>query len=230
MQVFFYDTLTKLPLGNATQVASLTELLGMSDIVTLHVPETAETQWMIGEKEIRAIKKGGILINAARGTVVELDALADAIKDKHLIGAAIDVFPVEPRSNDDIFESPLRGLDNVILTPHIGGSTAEAQSNIGLEVSEKLVKYSDNGTSVSSVNFPEVALPGSPWQAPSAAHPPEHPWRDDGDQQGLRRKRHQHLRSVPADQQEGRLRGHRRRRRVLRPGAREAAAHQRHYP
>ncbi len=162
MQVFFYDTLTKLPLGNATQVSSLTELLGMSDIVTLHVPETAETQWMIGEKEIRAIKKGGILINAARGTVVELDALADAIKDKHLIGAAIDVFPVEPRSNDDIFESPLRGLDNVILTPHIGGSTAEAQANIGLEVSEKLVKYSDNGTSVSSVNFPEVALPAHP--------------------------------------------------------------------
>src|SRR5450830_1177605 len=144
MQVFFYDTLTKLPLGNATQVSSLTELLGMSDIVTLHVPETAETQWMIGEKEIRSIKKGGILINAARGTVVELDALADAIKDKHLIGAAIDVFPVEPRSNDDIFESPLRGLDNVILTPHIGGSTAEAQANIGLEVAEKLVKYSDN--------------------------------------------------------------------------------------
>ncbi|WP_460951081.1 phosphoglycerate dehydrogenase [Pseudomonas marginalis] len=162
MQVFFYDTLTKLPLGNATQVSSLTELLGMSDIVTLHVPETAETQWMIGEKEIRAIKKGGILINAARGTVVELDALADAIKDKHLIGAAIDVFPVEPRSNDEIFESPLRGLDNVILTPHIGGSTAEAQANIGLEVSEKLVKYSDNGTSVSSVNFPEVALPAHP--------------------------------------------------------------------
>ena len=162
MQVFFYDTLTKLPLGNATQVSSLTELLGMSDIVTLHVPETAETQWMIGEKEIRAIKKGGILINAARGTVVELDALADAIKDKHLIGAAIDVFPVEPRSNDDIFESPLRGLDNVILTPHIGGATAEAQANIGLEVSEKLVKYSDNGTSVSSVNFPEVALPAHP--------------------------------------------------------------------
>ncbi|RML68719.1 D-3-phosphoglycerate dehydrogenase [Pseudomonas syringae pv. apii] len=162
MQVYFYDTLTKLPLGNATQVSSLNELLGMSDIVTLHVPETSETQWMIGEKEIRAMKKGSILINAARGTVVELDALADAIKDKHLIGAAIDVFPVEPRSNDDIFESPLRGLDNVILTPHIGGSTAEAQANIGLEVAEKLVKYSDNGTSVSSVNFPEVALPAHP--------------------------------------------------------------------
>ncbi|VVN48596.1 D-3-phosphoglycerate dehydrogenase [Pseudomonas fluorescens] len=117
---------------------------------------------MMGEKEIRAIKKGGILINAARGTVVELDHLAAAIKDKHLIGAAIDVFPVEPRSNEEEFESPLRGLDNVILTPHIGGSTAEAQANIGLEVAEKLVKYSDNGTSVSSVNFPEVALPAHP--------------------------------------------------------------------
>lgn len=162
MQVFFYDVVTKLPLGNAQQVGSLTELLGMSDIVTLHVPETPATQLMMGEREIRAIKKGGILINAARGTVVDLDALAAAIKDEHLIGAAIDVFPVEPRSNNEEFISPLRGLDNVILTPHIGGSTAEAQANIGLEVAEKLVKYSDNGTSVSSVNFPEVALPSHP--------------------------------------------------------------------
>ncbi len=162
MQVYFYDPLTKLPLGNATQVTSLNELLGLADIVSLHVPELPSTQWMIGEKEIRAMKKGSILINAARGTVVELDHLANAIKDKHLIGAAIDVFPVEPRSNDEEFESPLRGLDNVILTPHIGGSTAEAQANIGLEVAEKLVKYSDNGTSVSSVNFPEVALPAHP--------------------------------------------------------------------
>ncbi|MDT3722712.1 phosphoglycerate dehydrogenase [Pseudomonas oryzihabitans] len=162
MQVFFYDVVTKLPLGNAQQVGSLTELLGMSDIVTLHVPETPATQLMMGEREIRAIKKGGILINAARGTVVDLDALAAAIKDEHLIGAAIDVFPVEPRSNNEEFVSPLRGLDNVILTPHIGGSTAEAQANIGLEVAEKLVKYSDNGTSVSSVNFPEVALPSHP--------------------------------------------------------------------
>ncbi|TLX59849.1 phosphoglycerate dehydrogenase [Stutzerimonas nosocomialis] len=162
MQVYFYDVVTKLPLGNAQQIGSLHELLGMADIVTLHVPETPATQMMIGESEIRAMKKGGILINAARGTVVDLEALAAAIRDKHLIGAAIDVFPVEPRSNDDVFESPLRGLDNVILTPHIGGSTAEAQANIGLEVAEKLVKYSDNGTSVSSVNFPEVALPSHP--------------------------------------------------------------------
>ncbi|TBU99380.1 phosphoglycerate dehydrogenase [Stutzerimonas kirkiae] len=162
MQVYFYDVVTKLPLGNATQIHSLTELLGLADIVTLHVPETAATKWMIGEKEIRAMKKGAILLNAARGTVVEIDALAAAIRDKHLNGAAIDVFPVEPRANGEEFVSPLRGLDNVILTPHVGGSTMEAQANIGLEVAEKLVKYSDNGTSVSSVNFPEVALPSHP--------------------------------------------------------------------
>ncbi|MDH0704950.1 phosphoglycerate dehydrogenase [Pseudomonas sp. GD03862] len=162
LQVIYYDPLTKLPLGNASQVGSLMELLQTSDIVSLHVPELPSTQWMIGEKEIRAMKKGGLLINASRGTVVELDHLASAIRDKHLAGAAIDVFPVEPRSNQDTFDSPLRGLDNVILTPHVGGSTAEAQANIGLEVSEKLVKYSDNGTTISSVNFPEVALPSHP--------------------------------------------------------------------
>ena len=162
MQVYFYDVVTKLPLGNAQQVGSLHELLSLADIVTLHVPELPSTQWMIGEKEIRAMKKGAILLNASRGTVVEIEPLAQAIKDEHLIGAAIDVFPVEPRSNNEEFMSPLRGLDRVILTPHIGGSTAEAQANIGLEVAEKLVKYSDNGTSVSSVNFPEVALPSHP--------------------------------------------------------------------
>lgn len=117
---------------------------------------------MIGPDEIAAMKPGAILINAARGTVVRIEALAEAIRAKKLLGAAIDVFPVEPRSNKDEFTSPLRGLDNVILTPHIGGSTMEAQANIGLEVAEKLVKYSDNGTSTSSVNFPEVALPAHP--------------------------------------------------------------------
>lgn len=162
MQVFYYDVVTKLPLGNAVQVASLDELLAMSDVVSLHVPQLPSTQWMIGEKEIRTMKKGSILINAARGTVVVIEALAEAIKDKHLAGAAIDVFPVEPRANGEEFVSPLRGLDNVILTPHIGGSTQEAQANIGFEVAEKLVKYSDNGTSVSSVNFPEVSLPSHP--------------------------------------------------------------------
>jgi len=164
MQVVFFDTVSKLPLGNARQVVTLHELLSTADIVTLHVPELPSTQWMIREKEIRSMKKGAILLNAARGKVVELEALAEAIKDGHLGGAAIDVFPVEPKSNDEIFESPLRGLDKVILTPHIGGSTAEAQANIGLEVAEKLIKYSDNGTTVSSVNFPEVALPSHPGQ------------------------------------------------------------------
>ncbi len=162
MHVVFHDVVSKLPLGNARQAPSLQALLAQSDIVTLHVPEVPSTQWMIGPEEIAAMKPGAILINAARGTVVRIEALAEAIRAKKLLGAAIDVFPVEPRSNKDEFTSPLRGLDNVILTPHIGGSTMEAQANIGLEVAEKLVKYSDNGTSTSSVNFPEVALPAHP--------------------------------------------------------------------
>jgi D-3-phosphoglycerate dehydrogenase / 2-oxoglutarate reductase len=162
MQVAFFDVVTKLPLGNARQVRTLNELLLQSDIVSLHVPETPATQWRIGAKEIAAMRPGSILINASRGTVVDIDALAQALKQKKLLGAAIDVFPVEPRSNKEEFQSPLRGLDNAILTPHIGGSTMEAQANIGLEVAEKLVKYSDNGTSTSSVNFPEVALPAHP--------------------------------------------------------------------
>ncbi|QMV71518.1 phosphoglycerate dehydrogenase [Comamonas piscis] len=162
MKVVFHDVVTKLPLGNAHQAANLTALLEQSDIVTLHVPELASTHNMIGASQIAAMKAGSILINASRGTVVDLDALAQALKDKKLLGAAIDVFPVEPKSNKDEFQSPLRGMDNVILTPHIGGSTMEAQANIGLEVAEKLVKYSDNGTTTSAVNFPEVALPEHP--------------------------------------------------------------------
>ena len=162
MHVAFFDVVNKLPLGNARQVQHLHDLLGQSDIVSLHVPELPSTEGMIGAAEIAAMKPGGILINAARGTVVDIEALAAALQAKKLLGAAIDVFPVEPRTNKDEFQSPLRGLDNVILTPHIGGSTMEAQANIGLEVAEKLVKYSDNGTSTSSVNFPEVALPAHP--------------------------------------------------------------------
>ncbi|MDO9404291.1 MAG: phosphoglycerate dehydrogenase [Polaromonas sp.] len=162
MHVVFFDVVTKLPLGNARQIGQLHDLLAVADIVTLHVPETAATQWMIGAAEIAAMKPGSVLINASRGTVVEIEPLAEALRAKKLLGAAIDVFPVEPRSNKDMFESPLRGLDNVILTPHVGGSTMEAQENIGIEVAEKLVKYSDNGTSTSSVNFPEVALPAHP--------------------------------------------------------------------
>lgn len=158
MEVMFADTVNKLPLGNATQV-SLSQLLTTADIVSLHVPETASTKNMIGPKEFEQMKKGSILINASRGTVVDIDALCDALREKRLLGAAIDVFPVEPKSNNDEFISPLREFDNVFLTPHIGGSTIEAQENIGMEVAEKLVKYSDNGTTVTSVNFPEVALP-----------------------------------------------------------------------
>jgi len=159
MKVRFYDVVTKLPLGNAVQVRDLYELLSMSDVVTLHVPESPSTKDMMGQKELAAMKSGSILINAARGTVVDIDALAESLKSKHLAGAAIDVFPVEPKGNNEEFVSPLREFDNTILTPHVGGSTQEAQENIGTEVAEKLVKYSDNGTTTSSVNFPEVALP-----------------------------------------------------------------------
>ncbi|PPC78019.1 phosphoglycerate dehydrogenase [Pokkaliibacter plantistimulans] len=162
MKVYYYDVVTKLPLGNAQQIASLEELLGKVDVVSLHVPETASTKNMFGARELGWMKEDSILINASRGTVVDIEALAENITSKKLLGAAIDVFPVEPRSNKDEFLSPLRGLDNVILTPHIGGSTMEAQEMIGVEVSEKLVRYSDNGTSTMSVNFPEVALPSHP--------------------------------------------------------------------
>ncbi len=162
MEVYFYDVATRLPIGNATQVGDLHTLLGMVDVVSLHVPETASTQWMIGTDELSAMKEGSVLINASRGTVVNIEALAYSLREGKLLGAAIDVFPEEPRSNNDEFLSPLRGLDNVILTPHIGGSTQEAQQNIGREVAEKFVLYSDNGTTLSSVNFPEVALPAYP--------------------------------------------------------------------
>ncbi|WP_404472131.1 phosphoglycerate dehydrogenase [Vreelandella venusta] len=160
--VIFYDVITKLGMGNASQVPSLEQLLERSDVVSLHVPDLPSTRWMMGEKEIAAMKDGAILINAARGSVVEIEPLAAAIKAGKLNGAAIDVFPVEPKGNDEEFQSPLRGLENVILTPHIGGSTLEAQENIGIEVAEKLITYSDNGTTVTSVNFPEVALPAHP--------------------------------------------------------------------
>ncbi|MBF6630873.1 MAG: phosphoglycerate dehydrogenase [Comamonas sp.] len=164
MQVMFHDVVNKLPLGNARQAASLQALLAASDMVTLHVPELPSTQQMVGAAEIAAMKPGAILINASRGSVVDIDALAAAIRSGHVSGAAIDVFPVEPATNAEEFVSALRGLDNVILTPHIGGSTMEAQANIGVEVAEKLVKYSDNGTTTSAVNFPEVALPSHPGQ------------------------------------------------------------------
>ena len=159
MHVFFYDIENKLPLGNATQVQHLSDLLNMSDVVSLHVPENASTKNMMGAEELALMKPGALLINASRGTVVDIPALCDALASKHLAGAAIDVFPTEPATNSDPFTSPLCEFDNVILTPHIGGSTQEAQENIGLEVAGKLAKYSDNGSTLSAVNFPEVSLP-----------------------------------------------------------------------
>ena len=160
MHVLFHDIETKLSLGNARPAIGLDDLLAQSDVVTLHVPETPATQGMFGAAQIAGMKRGAHLINASRGTVVDIDALADALKSGQVGGAAVDVFPVEPKGNAESFESPLRGLDNVILTPHVGGSTLEAQDNIGIELAAKLVRYSDNGSTLSAVNFPEVTLPG----------------------------------------------------------------------
>ncbi len=162
MRVIFHDVETKLSLGNAQAAAGLHDLLQRADVVTLHVPETPATKLMFGAAEIAAMRQGTVLINASRGSVVDIDALAAALHEGHLAGAAVDVFPVEPKGNDDPFVSPLVGLDNVILTPHIGGSTLEAQDNIGIEVASKLVRYSDNGSTLSAVNFPEVSLPEHP--------------------------------------------------------------------
>lgn len=159
MNVQYFDIETKLALGNAQAAESYHALLASSDVVTFHVPETPQTKNMMDAEAFAQLKPGAILINASRGTVVDIDCLAQALETKQVAGAAIDVFPVEPKSNQDEFESPLRQFDNVILTPHVGGSTMEAQANIGIEVSEKLAKYSDNGSTLSSVNFPEVALP-----------------------------------------------------------------------
>ncbi len=159
MQVLYHDIVTQLALGNATSVRSLEALLERADVVTLHVPETPQTRRMIAAKQLARMKPGAALINASRGSVVDLDAVAAALSSGHLAGAAIDVFPHEPESNAESFESPLREFENAILTPHVGGSTAEAQENIGLEVAEKLLRYSNNGSTLTSVNFPEVALP-----------------------------------------------------------------------
>ena len=159
MKVIFYDTETKLPLGNAESRKSLKELVNKADIVSLHVPETAATKNLINKSNLKFFKKGGILINYARGEVVDLDALAKALADGHLGGAAIDVFPWEPEKNGDKFTSPLQGLSNVILTPHIGGSTQEAQHNIGDDVSGKLFNYLEKGISFGSHTIPALSLP-----------------------------------------------------------------------
>lgn len=159
LRVIYYDVVDKLMHGNAQPVESQEELLKQSDIVSLHVPLLPNTINMIGAKEIAMMKKGAFLINNARGQVVDIDALADALKTGHLLGAAIDVFPKEPKLKGEEFESPLRGMDNVILTPHIGGSTLEAQERIGREVASKFIEYSDIGSTLSAVNFPEAKLP-----------------------------------------------------------------------
>jgi D-3-phosphoglycerate dehydrogenase len=162
MQVLYHDIEAKLALGNASPARDLDDLLARSDIVTLHVPQTPDTAGMIGTDEIARMRRGAMLINASRGNVVDIDALAAALRNENIAGAAVDVFPKEPKSRDEEFASPLREFDNVILTPHVGGSTQEAQLNIGTEVAAKLVRYSDNGSTLSAVNFPEVSLPEHP--------------------------------------------------------------------
>jgi D-3-phosphoglycerate dehydrogenase len=159
MKVLFYDTVTKLPLGNAVAKKSLKEVLQQSDIVTLHVPETVQTKNLINKSNIKFFKKGSILINYARGEVVDLDILAKAMKEDHISGAAIDVFPWEPEKNGDRFTTPLQNLPNVILTPHIGGSTEEAQANIGEDVSNKLFQYLEQGSTTGSHTIPSLSLP-----------------------------------------------------------------------
>ncbi len=158
MNVFYYDIEKKLSLGNSKSCSSLEELLSSSDAVTLHVPDTPVTRNMITAKELALMKRGSYLINASRGSVVDIGALADALESGHIAGAAVDVFPKEPASNKEPFISPLQKFPNVILTPHIGGSTVEAQSSIALEVSEKLVKYSDVGSTIGATNFVEISL------------------------------------------------------------------------
>jgi len=159
MNVIYFDVINKLAMGNANSCSSMDELLARSDVVSLHVPANEQTKNMITATELAKMKKGAHLINAARGNVIVIEDLAAALESGHLAGAAIDVFPVEPAGKDEKFESPLRGMENVILTPHIGGSTQEAQENIGIEVADKLITYSDNGSTLGAVNFPEVSLP-----------------------------------------------------------------------
>ena len=159
MSVLYYDIEAKLALGNAKPVATLSQLLESAHIISLHVPETPQTARMIGKAQFARMSPGTMFINASRGTVVDIEALVEALKSGTVAGAAVDVFPKEPKGAGDTFTSPLCGMDNVILTPHIGGSTEEAQENIGVEVAEKLIRYSNNGSTLSAVNFPEVSLP-----------------------------------------------------------------------
>ena len=165
MQVAFYDIEQKLALGNAKACPDLQTLLAQSEVISLHVPATAQTEMMMNSTTLAQMRPGSWLINASRGSIVDIDALAQALKSGHLQGAAIDVFPQEPKSNADPFTSALQSFDNVILTPHVGGSTQEAQCTIGAEVIQKLIKFSNNGSTMSAVNFPQVALPAHPGKA-----------------------------------------------------------------
>jgi D-3-phosphoglycerate dehydrogenase / 2-oxoglutarate reductase len=159
MRVVFFDIVAKLPMGNNRALPRLDDVLAEADFVTLHVPETPQTRLMIGHDQIARMKKGACLLNASRGTVVDIDALAAAIKSGHVAGAAVDVYPEEPATNSDGFQTPLRELSNVILTPHIGGSTEEAQEAIGKEVATALIKFINQGSTTGAVNFPQVELP-----------------------------------------------------------------------
>lgn len=159
LRVLYYDIEPKLAMGNARQVGSLEEMLPQCDIVTLHVPQAPDTENLMDARRLRQMKSGAHLINASRGNVVVIDALREHLESGHIGGAAIDVFPKEPKSKTERFESPLQGLPNVVLTPHIGGSTIEAQHNIGVEVATKLVAYSDQGVTLGAVNFPNINLP-----------------------------------------------------------------------
>jgi D-3-phosphoglycerate dehydrogenase len=158
MRVIYHDIVDTLPLGNAQRRSTLHDVLKEADIVTLHVPQTPQTKGLIGKPELAAMKPGACLVQTSRGVVVEVEALADSVRSGHLSGAAVDVFPTEPKSNDAPLETALRGLPNVILTPHVAGSTEEAQEKIGVEVANKFVAYSEHGTTVGAVNFPELSL------------------------------------------------------------------------
>ncbi|MBE8214876.1 MAG: phosphoglycerate dehydrogenase, partial [Endozoicomonadaceae bacterium] len=162
LSVCYYDTATKLPIGNAMPKTSLKALLQDSDIISLHVPDHRETHNLINAETLGYMKKNAVLINASRGLTVDLEALADALKTNQIMGAAIDVFPEEPQTSQAPFQSPLQNIPNVLLTPHIGGSTQEAQANIAIEVTEKLITFCDNGSTLTSLNFPEVSLPDHP--------------------------------------------------------------------
>ena len=216
MHVIYYDPTPKLPLGRAEAYPSLAALLAQADIVSLHVPDTNATRWMMGAAQIRAMRPGAFLINASRGRVVDVEALAAAIRDGHLLGAAADVFPDEPSSTREEFLSPLRGLPNVILTPHIGGSTAEAQERIGHEVARKLIDYSDIGSTFGAVNFPQVAAAGAAAGHPLHPRAPQHAGPARPGHRRLQPPRPQYRRAIPADRRRARLRRRRHRRRCRR--------------